>query len=100
MQLEKTESVFGGGRFNFVHDNCKLDMKEFVKELKLAQGEKAVEKPVENVESQIDDAENKETTAETETPTTESEVAAMENTDAAGQDAEKPKRKTRKKREE
>lgn len=100
LQLEKTESVFGGGRFNFVHDNCKLDMKEFVKELKLAQGEKAVEKPVENVESQIDDAENKETTAETETPTTESEVAAMENTDAAGQDAEKPKRKTRKKREE
>lgn len=100
LQLEKTESVFGGGRFNFVHDNCKLDMKEFVKELKLAQGEKAVEKPVENVESQIDDAENKETTAETETPTTESEVAAIENTDAAGQDAEKPKRKTRKKREE
>ena len=100
LQLEKTESVFGGGRFNFVHDNCKLDMKEFVKELKLAQGEKAVEKTVENAESQIDDAENKETTAETETPTTESEVAAMENTDAAGQDAEKPKRKTRKKREE
>ena len=100
LQLEKTESVFGGGRFNFVHDTCKLDMKEFVKELKLAQGEKAVEKPVENVESQIDDAENKETTAETETPTTESEVDATENTDAAGQDAEKPKRKTRKKREE
>lgn len=96
LQLEKTESVFGGGRFNFVHDTCKLDMKEFVKELKLAQGEKAVEKPVENVESQIDNAENKETTAETETPTTESEVTAMENTDAAGQDAEKPKRKTRK----
>ena len=100
LQLEKTESVFGGGRFNFLHDICKLDMKEFVKELKLAQGEKAVEKPVENVESQIYDAENKETTVETETPTTESEVAAMENTDAAGQDAEKPKRKTRKKREE
>ena len=100
LQLEKTESVFGGGRFNFVHDTCKLDMKEFVKELRLAQGEKAVEKPVENAESQIDDAENKETTAETETPTAESEVAAIENTDAAGQDAEKPKRKTRKKREE
>lgn len=100
LQLEKTESVFGGGRFNFVHDTCKLDMKEFVKELKLAQGENAIEKPVENVESQIDDAENKEATAETETPTTESEVAAMENTDAAGQDAEKTKRKTRKKREE
>lgn len=100
LQLEKTESVFGGGRFNFVHDTCKLDMKEFVKELRLAQGEKAVEKPVENVKSQIDDAENKETTAETETPTAESEVTAMESTDAAGQDAEKPKRKTRKKREE
>jgi hypothetical protein len=68
-----------------------MNWEEFVKELKLAQGEKAVE----NVESQIDDAENKETTAETE-----SEITAMENTDAAGQDAEKPKRKTRKKREE
>ena len=38
LQLKKKESVFGGGRFNFVHDTCELNMDAFVKELELAQG--------------------------------------------------------------
>lgn len=39
LQLAKEESIFGGGRFNFVHDTCPLDMKAFIEELKLAQGD-------------------------------------------------------------
>lgn len=54
LQLAKEENIFGGGRFNFVHDTCPLDMNAFIEELKLAQGDvkparasKPVAKPVE-----------------------------------------------------
>lgn len=39
LQLAKEENIFGGGRFNFVNDTCLLDMKAFIKELKLAQSD-------------------------------------------------------------
>lgn len=39
LQLAKEENIFGGGRFNFVHDTCPLDMDAFIEELKLAQGD-------------------------------------------------------------
>lgn len=51
LQLAKEENIFGGGRFNFVHDTCPLDMDAFIEELKLAQGDvkptKRTTKPVE-----------------------------------------------------
>lgn len=84
LQLAKEENIFGGGRFNFVHDTCPLEIDAFVEELKLAQGgeqkRKEESKPVE------------ETTKE-DTPTTieESKPAAAE---------EAPKKRTRKKRAE
>ena len=95
LQLKKKESVFGGGRFNFTHDVCELDMNAFVRELKLAQGGTDVEKPVENVESKPDNVETENSENESVETTAESESPAMESPDA-----DRPKRKTRKKREE
>lgn len=93
LQLAKEESIFGGGRFNFVHDTCPLDMKAFVEELKLAQGgEKVAEKVVEKPEEKTDDMENQ------ETPREEVEEAlGISETDEIP--AEEPKRKSRKKEE-
>lgn len=57
LQLAKQESVFGGGRFNFVNDKCELSMKAFVEELKLAQGDIVpVEKPAEKTEKPAEEA--------------------------------------------
>ncbi len=72
LQLGKMENVAGGGRFNFVHDTCELTMDAFIKELQLAQGDSEQE-VAESVPSESNDTEAAE---------------------------EKPKRRTRKKREE
>ena len=42
LQLEKKENVFGGGRFDFKKDEIKLDMNEFLEEIKVAQEGKIV----------------------------------------------------------
>lgn len=42
LQLAKQENIFGGGRFNFVHDKCELDMNVFREELRLAQSDRVV----------------------------------------------------------
>jgi len=83
LQLAKEENIFGGGRFDFVHDTCPLDINAFVEELKLAQGseEAPKRKPVE------------ETPVTTEPATTES------SDDEAPVAEEAPKRRTRKKRD-
>lgn len=85
LQLAKEENIFGGGRFNFVHDTCPLEIGAFVEELKLAQGgeqkRKEEAKPVE------------ETTKE---PLGE----AVQLNEDMPPVAEAPKRRTRKKREE
>lgn len=75
LQLGKMENVTGGGRFNFIHDTCELTMDKFLEELKLAQGDSEQDKQevAESVPSEINDIEPAE---------------------------EKPKRRTRKKREE
>ena len=92
LQLAKEENVFGGGRFNFVHDTCLLNMEEFVKELTLAQGdiktsEEQVEevKPAENIPATVE-----ETTGD---PTGKSD-------DMSPVKEEVTKRRTRKKRKE
>ncbi len=38
LSLEKNDSVFGGGRFNFKNPKCQLELSAFMAELKLAQG--------------------------------------------------------------
>lgn len=83
LQLAKEENIFGGGRFNFVHDTCPLDIGAFVEELTLAQGGKVnVEKPAATPEDKADN------NADSEKPQEEKPVE------------EAPKRRTRKKREE
>lgn len=85
LQLAKEENIFGGGRFNFVHNTCPLEIDAFVEELKLAQGgeqkRKEESKPVEETA--------KETLGE-----------AVQLNEDMPPVAEAPKRRTRKKREE
>lgn len=83
LQLAKEENIFGGGRFDFVHDTCPLDINAFVEELKLAQGgeEAPKRKPVE------------------ETPVTTEPATVESSTDEAPVAEEAPKRRTRKKRD-
>lgn len=84
LQLAKEENIFGGGRFNFVHDTCPLEIGAFVEELTLAQGgETNAAKPAAKPEEKVDRVEN------TEKPEEENPV-----------EEEKPKKRTRKKREE
>lgn len=80
LQLAKQENVAGGGRFNFVHDVCELDMNAFVTELKLAQGE-----------NNVDSVESEPAIEETPEIGAENSEATVETT---------PKRRTRKNREE
>jgi hypothetical protein len=119
LQLSKEENIFGGGRFNFINDTCPLDMKAFIKELKLAQGdEKSAEKPAEKVEEKVDDSKDSEkpeentsvdeTTEEKpksrrrkEEPVSEAEEAEEKATEKSEEATEeKPKTRRRKKREE
>lgn len=50
LQLAKQENIFGGGRFDFVHDKCELDMDVFREELRLAQSDR-VESSKENTKA-------------------------------------------------
>lgn len=99
LQLAKEENIFGGGRFNFVHDTCPLDMKLFIEELKLAQGdaEKTIEEQVgqDSLEQQEADLNQLEKEKE-ESLNAKSE----EKTSEEKEEKEKPKTRRRKKREE
>lgn len=104
LQLAKEESIFGGGRFNFVHDTCPLDMKAFVKELKLAQGgDESIEEAVgqDSLEEQEADMKRarKSSKKATEETTNDELAEASEPTDSSDEE-EKPKTRRRKKREE
>ena len=109
LQLAKQENVTGGGRFNFVHDTCELDMNAFVNELKLAQGEENgdVEKTDTRTNStsvEVVETVTRSATAEKVDETgTETESVPEESTENSGGTEpveEKPKRRTRKKRDE
>ena len=107
LQLAKQENVTGGGRFNFVHDTCELNMDAFIKELKLAQEEEREEvetaavaeksgqagSEAENVPSESNG--NSGGTVADDTKSEESSANA-----ACEPAEEKPKRRTRKKRAE
>lgn len=136
LQLAKEENIFGGGRFNFVHDTCELSMKAFIEELKLAQTDKPIattqetdmKRSRESSErvakettndgaakteaSESVDSSDVEEGTESETPKTrrrKRESLSEEDKEALGivtpeefeaKEEEKPKRRTRKKREE
>lgn len=107
LQLAKQENVTGGGRFNFIHDTCELNMDAFIKELKLAQEEEreevetaAVSENSGQAESEAENvpSESNENSGGTVAYDTES---AESSANSAGEPAEeKPKRRTRKKRAE
>lgn len=116
LQLAKEENIFGGGRFNFIHDTCPLNMKAFVEELKMAQSETIEEfAGQDSLEQQEADekraAEEKKRTHKSSKITTEetsndesTEAETSKSTDSSDVKEEpveeKPKRRTRKKREE
>lgn len=108
LQLAKEENIFGGGRFNFVHDTCPLDMKSFIEELKLAQGDiESIEEIVgqDSLEQQEDDKKQliKEKAAKEITGDGEGKALpelTEENKDEAKEAEAKPKTRRRKKREE
>lgn len=119
LQLAKEESIFGGGRFNFIHDTCPLDMNAFIEELKLAQGDVKVESVEEMVgQDTLEEQEaNEKRAAEEEksrrkkeassdkpsaesTPAEETPTDAESETTEAPVEEEKPKTRRRKKREE
>lgn len=115
LQLAKEENIFGGGRFNFINDICPLDMKSFVKELKLAQNdvnEESVEEFVgqDSLEDQEADIKrsNKSSKRVTKEATNDepSEAETSKSADSSdvektsAEEEEKPKTRRRKKREE
>lgn len=118
LQLAKEESIFGGGRFNFVHDTCLLDMKVFIDELKLAQSEtieeivgqdsleeqKADEKRIKRARKSSDGAANETSKDEPAEAEGSESIDSSDAEEAAESEAlaeeEKPKRRTRKKRSE
>ena len=99
LQLAKEENIFGGGRFNFVHDTCPLDMKSFIEELKLAQGdiEETIEEQVgqDSLEQQEADLNQLEKEKEESL-----NAKSKEKTSEEKEETEKPKTRRRKKREE
>lgn len=100
LQLAKQENVTGGGRFNFVHDTCELNMDAFIKELKLAQDEEREEVETAAVAEKSGQAESEAENVPSESNENSGETVA-DDTEVAGEPAEeKPKRRTRKKRAE
>lgn len=118
LQLAKEENIFGGGRFNFVNDTCPLDMKAFVKELKLAQSDIKTESIEEIVgqdsleEQEVDEKrlhKSSKRSAKEITDDESTKTEASESTDSSNveedtkseipTEEEKPKGRTRKKRD-
>lgn len=109
LQLAKEENIFGGGRFNFVHDTCPLSMKAFIEELKMAQSE-SIEEIVGQDSLEEQEADEKRLKKIRKKKADEGETLPEENeTDDTSKEVddtpketteEKPKRRTRKKREE
>ena len=100
LQLAKQENVTGGGRFNFVHDTCELNMDAFIKELKLAQEEEREEVETAAVAEKSGQAESEAENVPSESNENSGGTVA-DDTEVAGEPAEeKPKRRTRKRRAE
>ncbi len=97
LQLAKEENIFGGGRFNFVHDTCPLDINAFVEELKLAQND-AGSSQRRSKKSDDSSSKNEEKSAESDSDTKEDASATVEESKPAAEEA--PKKRTRKKRAE
>lgn len=97
LQLAKEENIFGGGRFNFVHDTCPLDIDAFVEELKLAQND-AGSSQRRSKKSDDSLSKNEEKSAESDSDTKEDANATVEESKPAAEEA--PKKRTRKKRAE
>lgn len=97
LQLAKEENIFGGGRFNFVHDTCPLDIDAFVEELKLAQND-AGSSQRRSKKSDDSLSKNEEKSAESDSDTKEDASATVEESKPAAEEA--PKKRTRKKRAE
>lgn len=109
LQLAKEENIFGGGRFNFVNDTCPLDMKAFIEELKLAQGdvkEESVEEKFGQDSLEQQEADEKRAMSESSQKSEKEEDKVNKAADEkaaeadSGMTEDKPKRRTRKKREE
>lgn len=113
LQLEKKENVFGGGRFDFKTDRIKLDMNEFLKELRNAQKGITLKKEDE-VKVEVKPAEVTETTEEVtseeekpkdrrraakkEEESTETVEEVTEETETVEAVAEEPKKRARRAR--
>lgn len=117
LQLAKEENIFGGGRFNFVNDICPLDMKAFVRELRLAQGGENIKESIEEaigqdsleqqeadekriVEEKKSRRRKKEEPAEEVSNDEPVEAESSDVEESAETEEEKPKTRRRKKREE
>lgn len=114
LQLAKEENIFGGGRFNFVHDTCPLNMKSFIEELKMAQSETIEEivgqdslEEQETDEKRLNEERNRKSSEETE-PTEEvtdeekskARKRKKDEEETQTEEEEKPKTRRRKKRDE
>lgn len=110
LQLAKEENIFGGGRFNFVHDTCPLNMKSFIEELKMAQSETIEEivgqdslEEQETDEKRLNEERSRKSSEPTDEVTDEEKSKARKrkkDEEETQTEEEKPKRRTRKKREE
>lgn len=96
LQLAKEENIFGGGRFNFIHDTCPLNMNAFIEELKMAQSE-----TIEEFAGQdsLEQQEADEKRAAEESKKKEASASEQNNSAEEAPTEEKPKRRTRKKRD-
>lgn len=96
LQLAKEENIFGGGRFNFIHDTCPLNMNAFIEELKMAQSE-----TIEEFAGQdsLEQQEADEKRAAEESKKKEASAGEQNNSAEEAPAEEKPKRRTRKKRD-
>lgn len=114
LQLAKEENIFGGGRFNFVHDTCPLNMKSFIEELKMAQSETIEEivgqdslEEQETDEKRLNEERSRKSSKETE-PTEEitdeekskAHKRKKDEEETQTEEEEKPKTRRRKKRDE
>lgn len=97
LQLAKEENIFGGGRFNFVHDTCPLNMKSFIEELKMAQSE-TIEEIVGQDSLEDQEADEKRLKRSCKSSDTTEEETFKDETIKVPSEEEKPK--SRKKNEE
>lgn len=95
LQLEKKENVFGGGRFDFKKDEIKLDMNEFLEEIKVAQEGKIV---VSNEDEKTEEEKPKRGRKKKIEEDKEEEVEEEEVIEEDEEQEEKPVKRTRRSR--